>query len=259
MKAHARIKGTFAVILGTLVVTANVHAAVVFFDDFNDGDAEDGNPVTWTPNPGGGCLDGTYDASSGDYHFWNRSSTPSGCMHAVAEEYELDSTSVRTQFLQGTKNVGIQLRGNSAESSSYIGVLHRDAGKLFIYREDPPIDSTSGNLVLLNEAKLPFNPLILDVDVILQFDAFGDELSLRAWPADEPMPAAPYVTAYDTTFTAGTVGLVSVPGGQGYGDVFFRYVYVADERIPEPSSIVLALVGLAGLVTFALKRKVGTP
>lgn len=176
-------------------------------------------------------------------------------MLAIVEDMAMGDTSLRTQLQQRTKLVGIQLRVNRADASGYVGLLNRDVGKLFIFRDEAGINPNGADLVLLNEVKLPFNPLILDTDVILQFDAVGPQLSLRAWPADEAMPSVPDITVSDATFAFGTVGLVSIPGGQGFGEVFFRYVLVADEPIPEPSSLGIAAAALAGLATVVLRPR----
>ena len=60
---------SLAVVAMTLGVSVGSgHATTVWFDDFSDGNAEDGNPETWVPHPAP-ALQGDYNATSGDYIF----------------------------------------------------------------------------------------------------------------------------------------------------------------------------------------------
>ena len=233
------------------MATVHAHAGTVFFDDFRDGDTTDGNPVAWVTNPIGICLDEVYEAGSGDYHFQSSSSDPLRCMYAVAENSELESTSVRTQFSSNTAHIGIQLRANTDDGTGYTGRLTRDSAKLFLFRDDPGVDANFQDFVLLDEAPLPFNPLTLPVDVILQFDAIGSQLSLRAWPANEPMPSEPQLTAYDVTFATGAVGLFALDAGSGHHDTTFRYVHAADASIP-PLPADIDMDGTVGFADFVV-------
>jgi PEP-CTERM motif len=101
--------------------------------------------------------------------------------------------------------------------------------------------------LILASSVVPFNPV--QQDVMLQFDAFGDKLSLWAWPVGEPMPIEPNVVAFDNTYAEGPVGLIS-PGmvGVSSGSTTFRFVHVANTHIPEPSTFVLMILGVCGLL-----------
>ena len=61
-------------------------ADTIFFDNFNDGNAGDGMPVTWVPGSG------TWNASSGDY-------VATGSLPRVSRvpDHVLGDTSARTQ------------------------------------------------------------------------------------------------------------------------------------------------------------------
>jgi hypothetical protein len=73
-----------------LALSSLSHSETVFFDDFNDRDAEDGDPVEWVPVPG---FPGTFDASSGDYVL-----APSErAIVTGVPAFELDDVSIRTQ------------------------------------------------------------------------------------------------------------------------------------------------------------------
>jgi hypothetical protein len=104
-----------------------------------------------------------------------------------------------------------------------------------------------GTPVILRSAVVPFNPV--QQDVMLQFDAFGNKLSLWAWPVSEPMPKEPQVVVFDNTFAEGPVGLISAgfAGGPSHSTTF-RFVHVAKTHIPEPLSSVLMSLGGFGLL-----------
>ena len=90
---------------------------------------------------------------------------------------------------------------------------------------------------------------------MLQFDAFGDKLSLWAWPVGQPMPNEPQVVAFDNTYAEGPVGLISASSAGGPSDsTTFRFVHVANTHIPEPSTFVLMSLGGCGLL-YARRRK----
>jgi hypothetical protein len=69
----------------------------------------------------------------------------------------------------------------------------------------------------------------------MQFDLFGSSLSMWAWPADEPMPSAPLITAIDSSFTKGEVGIdyFSLQADPMLGNAIFRFVHAADTHISD--------------------------
>ena len=69
---------TLTVILASFALQAS--AATVFNDNFSDGDAQDGMPVTWTE-----ATSGDYDATSGDYVF-TPTTTDEFMISAVVDE-----------------------------------------------------------------------------------------------------------------------------------------------------------------------------
>jgi hypothetical protein len=83
----------------------------------------------------------------------------------------------------------------------------------------------------LGSAVAPFNPV--EQDVILQFDAFDDKLSLWAWLVGDPMPDEPQVVVFDDTYAEGPAALVSAGFAGGASDsTTFRFMHVADAHIP---------------------------
>lgn len=194
-----------------------------FEDDFNDGIATDGNPGTWIP---GGQPGATQDASSGDFVI-----THNGQSWARVEELAgLKDVSIRTQvrfFLNSTNGdfASVWARAVGDFGSYWAGV--RENGFLGIGREN--VDGTRTNLATRSTSLDPVTG-----DVALRFDVFGNQLSLFAWQAGNPMPLAPQLTATDNVWTVGgDMGLTlttNLFGGSNTASVAFRHFAV----IPEP-------------------------
>jgi hypothetical protein len=212
-------------------------AGTIFRDTFNDGDAEDGMPVTWVPvSP---LLPGIYDASSGDYVLETIgpgfTSAASGVPAVV-----LSDTSIRTQvrLLASTRvndSLGVLARANRNDLRSYHGAI--DArGWLFVnltYNGEPFLDTISTDLRPLQE------------DVLLQLDVMGHNIKLWAWRLGEPMPQAPQINVDDTALSAGEPVVTVNQFAEPVTRSVFRFVHVADAHIPEPE---LADVNLDGEV-----------
>ncbi len=210
-------------------------AATIFFDDFNDGNAGDGMPVTWVAGSG------TWDASSGDY-------VATGSLPRVSRvtAHVLGDTSARTQArVVGNVAANLAVR-RPGVNEGYAGVIRPD-GSMTIARFGV------GAPIALGSAVVPFNPV--QQDVVLQFDAFGDKLSLWAWPVGGPFPVEPQVVAFDNTYAQGPVGLISSSAAALPSDsTTYRFIQVADTHIPipEPSTFVLMSLGVCGLL-YALR------
>ena len=221
-------------VLTSLLCARAASAAPVFLDDFNDGNAGDGTPVTWVPGSG------TWDASSGDY-------VATGSLPRVSRvlEHVLGDTSARTQArVVGNVAANLAVR-RPGVNEGYAGVIRPD-GSMTIARFGV------GAPVALGSAVVPFNPV--QQDVILQFDAFGDKLSLWAWPVGQSMPTEPQVVAFDNAFAEGPVGLISSSAAALPSDsTTYRFIQVADTHIPEPSTFVL--MSLAGCCLLCARRR----
>ena len=107
--------------------------------------------------------------------------------------------------------------------------------------------------VRLGTSAVPFNPV--SQDVLLQFDAFGNKLSLWAWRLGEPMPIEPQLVAFDNTYAQGLPGLISPsPAASASDSTTFRFAQISDTHIvPEPSPILLT--GLAGCALLSARRR----
>jgi len=220
---------------GVLLLCARAASAgTPFLDDFNDRNAQDGSPVTWVPSAG------TWDASSGDYVVTG--SIPR-LSRVTAQVFT--NTSARAQVrVTGNIEAGIGLRREPL--FGYAGVIRPD-GSMTIARLDgaPP--------VALVSAVVPFNPVTQDV--LLQFDAIGNRLSLWAWPLGQSMPTEPQVVVVDNTYAQGPVGLISAGFTAVESDATtFRFVQVAETHIvPEPAAFLL--LSLAGCGVLSARRR----
>ncbi len=148
----------------------------------------------------------------------------------IAKDVTLGNTSIQTQVRLGSNTNGIDLVGvaarrtDTSNQSYFAGIT---ASRLLFISREP------GNTVWLGS--IPFNPL--ETDVKLQFDLVDNELSLRAWKANEQMPTAPQVSVTDDTYDMGIVGIV-VQDNEGPGMLSgsFRYVQVATSPIATTSA-----------------------
>jgi hypothetical protein len=222
-------------VLTSMLCARAVSAKEIFLDDFNDGNAGDGTPVTWVPGSG------TWDASSGDY-------VATGSLPRISRvlDYVLGNTSARTQArVVGNVAVNLAVR-RVGVNEGYAGVIRPD-GSMTIARFGV------GAPVALGSAVVPFNPV--QQDVMLQFDAFGDKLSLWAWPVGQTMPNDPQVVAFDNNYALGPVGLISSSAAALPSDsTTYRFIQVADTHIcPEPSTFVP--ISLAGCGLLCARRR----
>ena len=214
----------------TAALCVGASADTIFFDDFNDGNATDGSPVTWVPVPG---FPGTFDASSGDYLL-----APSDrSIVATVPQFMPANVSVRTQvrFLEPSSPGGVEIlaRANRAAVTAYQAGLNEEGG---VYLRRTDLDCCFA------EANTTLRPL--EEDVILQLDVFGNSLRMWAWRPGEPMPVAPLITATDNGFSQGEVGIDywTLGSSSALGSAHFRYVHVADSHIPEPSAAIALLL-----------------
>ncbi|MBN1853353.1 MAG: hypothetical protein JW829_11535, partial [Pirellulales bacterium] len=125
---------------GIVVLALTVNArATEWYDDFNDGNAEDGNPVTWTPYE---ALSGIYDASTGDYVL--RPTDPNDEQENLAAfvyDSVFEDTYVRAQaYIDSTYpetggNIALVARIDPWTFSGYTGALDSN-GNLFFSRFD---------------------------------------------------------------------------------------------------------------------------
>jgi inhibitor of cysteine peptidase len=214
---------SFVVVL-TLVGSVAT-GGIVFRDDFEDGSATDGAPVTWTPVP---SAAGSFEVIDGDFVLTRPS--PIEEMYCYVNQYTtLADTSIRTQarLIPGGWWFGVYARGNLGEGI-YISAL-KNNGKLEIWRFGASVYVGS----MLASADVGIDPRAQDV--LLRFDVIGNELSAWAWREGDPMPAEPQVTAVHSEFSTGGVGLAADLGSRlSNNEAIFRYVEVYEPTPPTP-------------------------
>jgi hypothetical protein len=222
----------------------NTYAQLLpFVDDFSNGDATDGIPGTWIP---GGQPDAIQDASSGDFVI----TASALSFSSVQELIGLRDVSIETQvtFSQTFNGdfASIWARGTDDEAGSYWGGI-RDNGLLGIGRENG-----DGSNTIFDTIGTPLDPV--NGDVLLRFDVIGNQISLFAWQAGSTMPASPQLTEQDNVWTeGGHLGLSLNPnldGGDSQASVVFRYYAV----VPEPATLLLAMLGMASVCCYRRRR-----
>src|SRR5919106_541186 len=137
MRKMIMLHGVFSrslIALLIAVVMTPMACAVSWFDDFNDGNAQDGNPVTWTFNEVG-FTPGMYDASSGDYILSNPGGgTDDSMIPTVNVNFPSDGYA-RTQAVilpgiepdQVGETLGVVARWDPFSLSGYVALLSNGA------------------------------------------------------------------------------------------------------------------------------------
>lgn len=191
---------------------------VGWFDDFNDGNATDGNPVTWTPN-GSGFLPGIYDASSGDYMLSAPGNANDNDSLDASVNVNFTDTYVRTQAVvmpgmlpeETAGTLGVWARFDPPGLSGYLALLSTGS-HLELLRID------GGSPITLNEMRgLDIDTL---TDAMIELNAVGDLLSVYLWRPGDPKPATPVLTANDATYTSGRAGILHNENDDGTIGVF---------------------------------------
>lgn len=203
-----RCRGLLAFLALALAAQSSVQAAG-WYDDFNDGSATDGNPVTWQSNASGYFPNGVLNASTGDYVL---SSPDDGDDNSVIEasvNMNFTDTYVRTQAVvmpgeqpeQIGGTLGVWARYDPATVTGYLAILSNEVGRVELLRIDPGVD-----IVTLDE----LGGLDIDTnsDAMIELNVVGDQLSVYLWRPEDPKPSEPTVTAIDSTYTSGRAGIL---------------------------------------------------
>lgn len=194
----------------THILTMTSWAGVSFYDDFEDGSAVDGSPVSWAfvspwDNASFEVVNGSLAVTPGAQGISGEAD-----LEAVGEVYPGD-VFVRSQvYTPAGHAVGFFTRNarvgpGTSQVFQLMGVIAGDGQLGIAYYNG---SSTS----VLGAADPGWDPF--DRDVNLEFDLVGEAASLRAWPEGAERPAAPQITANisrirafnGTQVTAGTVG-----------------------------------------------------
>lgn len=214
-------------------------AATIFYDDFSDGSVtndvplkRDGNPVIWNSSYGAMLTveegDMIVRATNQD---WG-----SAILGLTDEDWVVfsDGYSLRTQFrLAEGDSIGVTL--NALLFMTYVR-LGSD-GALSLRSKGgygPPKDKMVVNTDLD----------VTREDVIIQVDGTANGLAVRVWRAGEAMPLEPLIEGEIWPNEGPFLLEVGDNRLLPYREGIFRYVYVADGVIPEPSACLLACIVL---------------
>lgn len=217
-------------VLGVIANINTSHGQTEFVDTF------DGNAEAWTVHELSqgtwSVVDGSYVGVGGDENVGGEGAV-SLVTGMVFDDVSVESTAT----VVGGANIGIEARvGGDGLTTGYVGSIasNRD---VFISRLDGP----DSQLVLL--AAGHSQGFSANDEVNLRFDVVENKLSFWAWVGEE-MPPTPTLTATDSLYSEGVVGLafLEFPNEQGRA-----MGYVRDFRavaVPEPTSMTLLMCGL---------------
>lgn len=224
-------------LLVTLMVlgqSAVVSAETVYFDEFNDESVlADWTAATLWPLT-------TFDVSDGDLRV--NPSEPDNAAVIGLFDLNLRDSSIRAQVRiedgQGDEIASVFLRGNDSTGIAH-GLQVAVDGGVFL--------NIAGEFERIGTDLRP-----VEHDVVLQLDVIGDAINAWAWKAGETMPSSPLYSRTSSALTEGIPGVSYgpsiIPPLGGSGTALFRYVHVADVSIPEPSTEIMLLIGMATLV-----------
>ena len=200
----------------------------VFCDDFTDGDARDGKPVSWRPL-------GNTNASIEENDLIVTGNIPFDNL-AIVQGVNLADVSIRARvrlFEESAMGVAVRdggVRGNGG--CNYAGWIDAESAV--------DVENAGLNIGCSPEEIGDAVPLDFDAgeqDTMLQLDVFGDSIRLWVWPADKNRPIEPLVSGTDSSLVNGEVALWSAdkdasdPNPTHSGKGIFRYVRVATEPI----------------------------
>lgn len=222
----------FLAVAATVLAVQSVSYAVGFLDNFNDGSATDGNPVTWLNDLGGsGNFPGDYNASSGDFVLTPQpDDSDSGIMLSLVPSHSFTDVYMRTQGIvmpdpnNPTVNKGGNLvllgRVDPSQLTGYLAYFDVSGNLNFqaLYGGFPADIGTT--------VHPGFNA---GSEVVLEMDIVGTQLSAYTWLANDPAgkPAVPQITVSDNLFANGVSGIAFAEDDNNtYG--IFRYVAAQD-------------------------------
>jgi hypothetical protein len=214
----------------------------LFYDDFSDGDAQDGSPISWLWNAA------TADVAvvNGDLTVRPKVKKPSVPFPMVTakdgQKYagDLVVTAQFTMTQPGDASAGIFLRSSLPEDRQcYVGGIYA-TNQLFLERDD---GVSFNNKVVFGKYWIPgFN--IGSEDLILQLSVSdfltpqgtrSSRIELRAWRPGEEIPIQPQISVIDSKYADGLAGFYVDSGAYapGLSDITVRWIEFVGE-CPEP-------------------------
>ena len=201
-----------AILLSLALSTVARGQVIPFLDDFEDGDATDGIPVSW--------LLGTGDTAelevvNGDYVITPDNLVNVMSSYVVETSFGPDITgdvSVRTElrYLDVVESAGIFARGSADGESFHAGIAL--GSQVFV-------GTTGGEFLITDTNLTPFEPVVIQLDV--EEAGASSFVAVIAWQADDPMPDDPLLS-FTAPSRIGSVGVFIDAHDTELGSVAFR-------------------------------------
>ena len=212
-------------------------AGVAFTEDFSDGNAMDGSPVTWT----GAGTEFVVDSDENGSRM--RTTLPDDAniisspdIYVEGEQYG-DVSIHATMKTTAAGTFGLSARNSYDASGSNTATLYSmvdDGGSLFL-------GAFGEGQWFTDAVELDFSPH--ETDVELRFDIEGNVAFFKVWPAGTDEPAEPLLTAEfpDWVLPSGNVGWWGT--GRGFDIELSSY----ETTVPEASGVVTQVEQVADL------------
>jgi protocatechuate 3,4-dioxygenase beta subunit len=233
----ARVAGFLGFGLFLVVALApQAYSQTILIDDFDDGNADGWSIIDTTIGEPWGP--GTFDASSGAYHFEGGGLAQAGGDSGLAIVWDESSdptfrdgfvrAKVRSETLGGT--AGILLRYSPDNLYAFFGTTANNGipgNGAFLYNK-----GVNGRQAEWRQ--LPGNFRFgVNEDWYIEAGAVGNQLSMKVWRVGEPEPESPQLTLTDSAHGTGQFGVYSnihaspFPGparvSATFDDIYFRF------------------------------------
>jgi hypothetical protein len=198
---------------------------VPLYEDFSDGNALDGMPVTWSTVPEGFTVGTSISIQDGNLFIENSGSAATGPDGVILRDV---STRAQTGLLSGSA-IGLSSRYNQGDPFDNYFFQLNSSGRVIL-----GIGTPSSDEIVLDSHWTDLRPT--EEDVLLQFDAIGDNLTAWAWRPGEPRPSEPVLSATDDKIDSGQLAIYTI-GPSAHG--VFRFVQVDTQSISDSQKTLL--------------------
>ena len=214
-------------------------------DTFEEADYQNGLPATWSTL---GAGEATYDTASGDLLIDRTGEVPGVRPDFEVTYVELANSMLSDVSIRAQARMLAEDRTNAGNSDPNFGpavtlaartcfneIPHVCGGEpdewiyIDFYSNGEARTAQSDAANRERVVKTDIRPL--DEDVVLQLDAFGEDIKFWVWRSGEPRPAEPIIqyTAEDRP----TIDPGGVMFGTVYADALFRHVHISDTPITD--------------------------
>ncbi len=197
--------------LATLVAAISTpEFAQDWLDNFTDGSATDGSPVSWVETPAFGS---TFEVNGSDLVITMNTESPVPTISSTrVMNFFPAGASVRARMVatNGPGRYTVAFADNKAGIRGYVASLSTcgpSGGTLELFRGD-----VLGFIDVLGTIPMPYGPL---EEFIVQLDVFDGVVSARAWRPGEPFPTDPMISAPDDTYPEGVASIATQDFGGG--------------------------------------------